>query len=114
MVYIFASIDRCSSSGGDDSNQIRCSLDVASAIESANKMVNIIVKAVDQCGEITTEKPQCGIAIGELTRSMAALSAASSGIVAKCPNELNKGQPLDTLGSTMATAAKGSSAVDIA
>jgi hypothetical protein len=94
MVYIFASIVRCNPAASDE---VRCTLDVSAAIESVNKMVNIIVKAVDKCGAITTEKPQCGIAIGELTRSMAGLTTASAGIIAKCPNKLNGGKPMDTV-----------------
>jgi hypothetical protein len=96
LVYIFASIDRCNSNA-----EVRCALDISAAIESANRMVLIIVKAVDQCGVITTSKPQCGIAVGELTRSMAGLSAASAGVVAKCPNKINGGNPLNTVGDAM-------------
>merc|ERR1719498_776583 len=99
MVYIFASIQRCDKS--TDPKGIRCALDVSSSIESANKMVNIIVKAVDKCGEISTSKPACGIAIVELTRSVAALSAAGAGIVAKCPNPANDNKPLTTSADEM-------------
>jgi hypothetical protein len=111
VVYIFASIVRCGPGAND---MVRCTLDVSAAIESVNKMVNIIVKAVDKCGAITTSKPQCGIAIGELTRSMAGLTSASAGIVAKCPNKANGGHPLDTVGDTMAAAASSNDASDTA
>jgi len=107
MVYIMASIYRCDPNVGD---KARCALDVSAAIEAVNRMVNVIVKAVGQCGEITTDKPMCGLAISELTRSLAGLTSASAGIVAKCPNDYNGGNPLSTVGSAMegASATSGS------
>jgi len=96
-VYIMASIVRC-----HDKDTIRCELDVASAIESVNAMVNVIVKAVDDCGGLDNDPHhECGLAVGVLTRSMAGLAAASGGIVAKCPNKLNGGHPLETVGGVM-------------
>merc|ERR1712100_500107 len=83
-LYIMASVVRC-----DNDQTIRCALDVSSAVESVNAMVNVILKAVNKCGSLNTEHADCGLAVGVLTRSMAGLPAASAGIVAKCPNELN-------------------------
>jgi hypothetical protein len=102
LVYIFASIVRCDPASDD---KVRCTLDVAASIESVNKMVTIIVKAVDKCGAITTDKPECGISISELTRSLAGLTSASAGIVAQCPNDVNGGHPMTTVGSAMAAGA---------
>jgi hypothetical protein len=101
-VYIIASIIRCDPA---DDDKVRCAMDVSAAIESVNKMVTVIVKAVDKCGAITTDKPECGISISELTRSLAGLTSASAGIVAKCPNDVNGGHPMATVGSAMAAAA---------
>merc|ERR1719443_1947817 len=97
-----ASLARCDkANGGDD---IRCALDISSAIESVNGMVNVILKAVDACGDLNTENKECGLAVGVLTESWAGLSSASAGIVAKCPNKLNGGHPLNTVGQAMANA----------
>jgi len=98
-VYIMASIVRC-----DDKDVVRCEVDVASAIEAVNKMVNVILKAVEGCGGLQTENAKCGLAVGVLTRSMAGLAAASGGIVAKCPNKFNGGHPMDTVGTAMENA----------
>lgn len=111
VVYIFASIVRCDPNTGD---KVRCTLDVSAAIESVNKMVNIIVKAVDQCGEITTANPECGIGIGELTRSLAGLTSASAGIVAKCPNAANGGHPMTTVNDVMAAGAQAAAGANTA
>jgi hypothetical protein len=101
-VYIMASIVRC-----DNGDTIRCEVDVASAIESVNAMINVIVKAVDDCGGLAGDPHhKCGLAVGVLTRSMAGLAAASGGIVAKCPNHLNGGKPMDTVGTAMENAGK--------
>jgi hypothetical protein len=101
-VYIMASIVRC-----DAKDTIRCEVDVASAIESVNAMINVIMKAVDDCGGLSGDPHhKCGLAVGVLTRSMAGLAAASGGIVAKCPNHLNGGHPMDTVGTAMENAGK--------
>jgi hypothetical protein len=107
-LYIMASVVRC-----DNDQTIRCALDVSSAVESVNAMVNVILKAVNKCGSLNTEHADCGLAVGVLTRSMAGLSAASAGIVARCPNKLNGGQALATVGDAMESANKyGTSAGD--
>jgi hypothetical protein len=103
-VYIMASIVRCDKSNGAEADPIRCSLDISSAIESVNGMVNVILKAVDKCGKLKTENHKCGMAVGVLLEGYAGLAAASSGIVAKCPNALNHFHPLETVGQAMANA----------
>lgn len=100
-VYIMAGIVRC-----EDKDQIRCALDVSEAIHSVNGMVNVILKAVEKCGSLDTPEDKCGLAVGRLTESMAGLAAASTGIIAKCPNQLNGGAALDTVGSAMQDSAK--------
>jgi len=112
MVYIMASIVRCDPGVGDKAS---CALDVSASIEAVNRMVMVLVKALDECGDVKSEKPECGFGIGELTRSMAELTSASAGIVAKCPNEYNGGKPLDTVGATLnAAAAKTNAAASMA
>merc|ERR1719487_2903561 len=99
-----ASIVRCDKSNGAEADAIRCSLDISSAIESVNGMVNVILKAVDACDKLKTENHKCGLAVGVLTEGYAGLAAASSGIVAKCPNKLNGFHSLETVGQAMANA----------
>merc|ERR1719321_877418 len=67
-------------------------------------MVNVILKAVNKCHSLNTEHAGCGLAVGVLTRSMAGLSAASAGIVARCPNKLNGGHALATVGNAIESA----------
>lgn len=91
--YIWAGTVRCNNNNVNK-NTILCSLDIASAIESVNAMVNVILKAVEKCGDLETKNHKCGLAVGVLTRSFAGLAAGVSGIAAKCPNALNNNQPL--------------------
>jgi len=96
--YIWASVKRCNNTAGNtQANTILCTLDVSAAIESVNAMVNVILKAVQKCGHLESESAQCGLAVGVLTRSFAGMSAAGSGIVAKCPNQWNKFTPKQPL-----------------
>merc|ERR1719335_640405 len=67
-------------------------------------MINVILKAVDACGELKTANHKCGLSVSTLTEGWAGLSAASAGIVAKCPNAINHGRPLDTVGQALANA----------
>merc|ERR1719181_1856922 len=108
-----ASIVRCDKAdSAEDPHKIRCSLDVSSAIESVNGMVNVILKAVNSCGKLKTDNHKCGLAVGVLTESYAGLAAASSGIVAKCLNKLNNFQSLETVGQSMENAGASAGAVN--
>merc|ERR1719298_5238 len=84
--YIWASVQRCQKPGTGNmkGNPILCSLDVSSAIEATNGMVNVILKAVEKCGKLEGENTKCGLQIGVLTKAFAGLAASSSGVVAKC------------------------------
>jgi len=104
-VYIMASLVRCTP-GHNDTNAIACALDVSSAIESVNGMINVIMKSVDNCNALKQDNHKCGMAVGVLTRSFAGLSAASAGIAAKCPNKLNGFKAIDTVGGAMENANK--------
>merc|ERR1712072_650540 len=53
-----------------------------------NAMVNVILKAVEDCDGLEGEEPKCGLAVGVLTKSFAGLSAGSAGIKAKCVDHL--------------------------
>merc|ERR1712087_894528 len=55
---------------------------------------------------------KCGMAVGVLLEGWAGLSAASAGIVAKCPNELNGGVALDTVGQAMTNAGNSAGAIN--
>jgi hypothetical protein len=96
-VFIWASVKRCNKTApAAEQDSIRCTLNIASATESLNKMVNVILKAVEQCGALDTQSAQCGMAVGQLTRSFAGLTAATAGILAKCPNKWNGNKTLET------------------
>jgi len=93
--YVWASVQRCSK--GASGNQILCSMDVASAIEAMNAMVNVVLKGVEECGSLDSADAKCGLSVGVLTKTFAGVAASSSGVTAKCPNALNNNQGLTYL-----------------
>lgn len=98
-VYIWAAVERC-----EHSNEgVRCVVNVASATESINGMINVIVKSLEHCGHLKTTHALCGAAVGRLTESVAGLTAASGGIVAVCPNALEP-HHLHTVGQSLSSA----------
>jgi len=83
--YIWASMERCKDPKKDkNGNQILCAMDVSASIESVNAMVNVILKAVEDCEGLEGEHEKCGLAVGVLTRAFAGLAAGSAGVTAKC------------------------------
>merc|ERR1712070_101688 len=95
-------------SKGASGNQILCSMDVASAIESMNAMVNVVLKGVEECGSLDATDAKCGLSVGVLTKSFAGVAASSSGVTAKCPNALNNNKGLTFLVNTPAPTAGNS------
>jgi len=86
LIYIWAAAERCDKNGMAGS-AVQCSVDVSYAIESVNHMINFILKAVQKCGgALQGEHAKCGMAVGELTESLAGIAATSSGIAEHCPN----------------------------
>jgi len=85
-MFIWASIQRCGDHAGTGGQEVRCEIAISSAIESVNSMINVILKAVDKCGDLHGKNKKCGLAAGRLTKSIAGLAAASGGIAEKCPH----------------------------
>jgi len=104
--YVWASVQRCSK--GASGNQILCSMDVASAIEAMNAMVNVVLKGVEECGSLDATDAKCGLSVGVLTKTFAGVAASSSGVTAKCPNALNNNKGLTFLVNTPAPTAGNS------
>jgi len=92
-VYIWAASKRC----GKTNEKVNCEIDISSAIESVNGMINVILKTVSKCGGLHTENSACGMAASELTQSVSGIAAASGEVITKCPNKLQpkipKGAP---------------------
>jgi len=83
-IFIWASVERC----GKPGEKLHCAIDASYAIESVNAMVNVIVRAVGDCGGLAANP--CGVAAGKLTQASAGLAGATGGILDKCPNDLIK------------------------
>jgi len=79
-MFIWASVARCGKGG----ELVKCEISVASAIESLNAMVNVILKALNTCDDLNINNKQCSMSAGVLTKATAGLTAATGGIVQKC------------------------------
>jgi len=79
-MFIWASNKRCGKVG----LEVKCEVDVSSAIKSLNSMINVILKVVDQCGKLHTHNKHCGMQASQLTEHIAALSSASGMVYQKC------------------------------
>jgi hypothetical protein len=53
-------------------------------------MVGVILRTVDECGELNTVNKECGLAAGKLSSSFAGLGAAAGAVVQQCPNDVAK------------------------
>lgn len=89
-VYAWAASQRCTPAALKANNVVKCEIDIATAAESVNRMINVILRSVNECGAIKSESASCGMAAGRLTAHFAGMSAASGGIVQECANDLQK------------------------
>jgi hypothetical protein len=115
--YIWASVQRCNyNTTNPQRSTTLCAMDVSSAIEAVNAMVNVVLKAVEECGDLEGEHVQCGLAVGVLTKSMAGVAAGSSGVDAKCRTNpmgyliRNQGPRFGNVNGALANAANTNSA----
>lgn len=81
-MFIWAAYKRCDKA----KEEIKCVIDISSAIESVNGMVNVMLRAMDKCHHLKAKNSKCGMAAGRLTKNLAGLTAASADIIQKCPN----------------------------
>jgi hypothetical protein len=92
-LFIWAADKRCGKKG----MEIKCEVDVTSAIKATNGMINVILKAVDKCHGLHTANKKCGLEAGKLSKHVAGL-AASAGIVAqKCPKDSKEPAGMGTI-----------------
>jgi len=79
-VYLWAAIERCPK-GAAASDDIKCEIDVASAVQSVTDMANIIAKSVDSCaGGLGAGNAQCGMAAGSLISAASGLAAGAGSL----------------------------------
>lgn len=93
-IFIWAASQRCGREAHVKSDILKCEIDVASAIESVNAMINVILKAFYKCGTLKTLNPGCGLAVSKLTQSSAGIAAAVGGLMQKCPDTWPNGTSL--------------------
>lgn len=80
-LFVWAASKRCGNAG----QEVKCEIDVSSAVKAANSMINVILKAVDKCHDLHTANKKMGMQVGQMTEHIAALSAAAGQVYQKCP-----------------------------
>jgi hypothetical protein len=80
-LFIWAASKRC----GHVGMEVKCTIDMSSAVKSVNSMINVILKAVDKCDQLNTKNKECGMQASQLTEHTAALTAAAAQVYQKCP-----------------------------
>jgi len=81
-LFIWAASKRCGKKG----LEIKCEVDVTSAIKSLQSMVNVILTTVDQCEGLNAWNKQCILQSGKTTEHLTGLMAASGEVAQKCAN----------------------------
>lgn len=79
-MFMWAASKRCGKKG----LEVKCAVDVSSAIKSLNSMINVIVRTVDECDGLHTMNKQCGMQAGKMTAHLAGLAAAGADVDQKC------------------------------
>lgn len=79
-MFIWASIARCGKSG----EMVKCEIGVSSVITSLNSMVNVLLSALDKCGELNTVNKECGLAVSKLSKHAGGITSSGGGIAQKC------------------------------
>jgi hypothetical protein len=80
-LYIWAATKRCGNSGSD---VVKCEIDVTSAMNSMNGVIDVILKVVNKCGSLDTENPKVGFAASELTQAVLKLGSSTGKIAKYC------------------------------
>jgi hypothetical protein len=88
-MFMWAAIDRC----GKASEEIKCSVGILSSVQSITGMTNVILKALNKCGDFTNADAKCTIAGMRLTKASAGVGATAANVAQHCetPNATNAG-----------------------
>merc|ERR1712232_1337247 len=73
--------------------KVKCTINIASAIESTNSMINVILKAVNKCHDLHTHNKKCGMSASKLTENTAGLTASIAGVYEKCQKDVINAVP---------------------
>jgi len=93
VVFLWAATERCGPAPNGNSLSPKCAIDITSAIKSATDMVMVIASAAEDCAAVKAESYDCGMAVGRLTDSAAAIASGSAGIVQDCAKHAESADP---------------------
>lgn len=81
-MFMWAAIDRCEKQG----EAIKCSVGILSTVQSLNGMLNVILKALNKCGDFIPSDYKCTMAGLELTKASTGLGATAANVAQHCEN----------------------------
>jgi hypothetical protein len=88
-VFAWAASQRCEKDALASGQAVKCAVDIASAAESVNRMITVMMMTLDKCGVFKPPtNPRLGVAISKLTTHFAGLTAASGSVIQECPNPI--------------------------
>jgi len=79
-LFIWAAAKRC----GQKTLELKCSIDVMSAIKSVNSMVNVALKVLSKCDVIHGANKGCAMQASRLSEYTAGLGTSTAMVVQKC------------------------------
>jgi len=63
---------------------VKCEIDVTSAMNSINGVIDVVLKVVHKCGSLGTHDKKCGFAASALTQAVLELSASAGKVTESC------------------------------
>lgn len=79
-MFMWASIDRCEKA----KEEIKCSVGILSTVQSLNGMLNVILKALNKCGDFNPTDYKCTEAGLALTKASAGVGATAANVAQHC------------------------------
>merc|ERR1711904_138019 len=77
---MWAAIDRCEKS----KEEIKCSVGILSTVQSLNGMLNVMLKALNKCGDFAPTDYKCTMAGLALTKASAGIGATAANVAQHC------------------------------
>jgi hypothetical protein len=81
-MFMWAAIDRCEKKG----EAIKCSVGLLSTVQSMQGMLNVVLKALNKCGDFTPSDYKCTMAGLELTKAASGVGASAANVAQHCEN----------------------------
>lgn len=81
-MFMWAAIDRCEKEG----EAIKCSVGILSTVQSMNGMLNVVLKALNKCGDFIPSDYKCTMAGLKLTKASTGVGSTAANVAEHCQN----------------------------